>query len=261
MTRDFLGEFIGTFLLILFGIDSVAVAVLYGAHVGIFPIAIVWSLAVTIPIYLTRGLSNAHFNPAVSIAMCATGRMPWQKLPTYLFGQMLGGFLGGLTIYGLFSSTIEAFEKSKGIVRGTFESVQTAKMFGEYYYQPGSLLNIGMWHAALVELVGTFLLVLFIFLLTEGANEGRPSSDLAPLFIGLTVGSIIALLAPLTQAGLNPARDLAPRFVAMIFGWGEWAFPDSSGGYLWVYVVAPIIGGLIAGFFFTKVLEPQLKKK
>lgn len=81
------------------------------------------------------------------------------------------------------------------------------------------------------EAFGTFLLMLMIFCLTEGCNLGRPDNNLAPVFIGLTITSIICLIGPLTQAGLNPARDFGPRLVAWIFGWGDAAFPDQRGGF------------------------------
>jgi len=110
------------------------------------------------------------------------------------------------------------------------------------------------------EAFGTFILILLIFALTEGCNVGRPDNAIAPLFVGLTVTSIICLIAPLTQAGLNPARDFGPRMVAWIFGWGKAAFPDQSGGFFFVYILAPIVGGSIATIFFMKVLEPAMKK-
>lgn len=110
------------------------------------------------------------------------------------------------------------------------------------------------------EGLGTFLLVLMIFALTEGCNVGGPGDRLAPIFIGLTVTAIICLLAPLSQAGLNPARDLGPRLVAWLAGWGAAAFPDRVGGFFHVYVLAPIVGGVLAGLFFVRVLEPALKE-
>lgn len=209
---------------------------------------------------MTRSICNAHFNPAVSIAMVVTKRMSAKRLPTYLLGQFIGSFLAGLTIYGIFRTSIEQFEAKNNIVRGTFESVTTAKMFGEFYNQPGGF-NLSMPLAIFVEGFGTFLLVLIIFLFTEGANVGRPDDNTAPIFIGLTVGSIICLAASITQAGLNPARDFAPRLVSWLFGWGSAAFPDAAGGFFWVYILAPIVGGVLAGYFFTLVLEPAMKKQ
>lgn len=261
MKKEFLGEFIGTFMLVLFGCGSVAVSTLFDAHQGLFQIAIIWGLAVTLGIYATRNLCCAHFNPAVSIAMVASGRMRRSKLPTYLFGQFCGAFAAALILYALFHTAIAEFEAANGIVRGTFDSVTTAKMFGEYYIQPGGTQAVSIWVAIAAELFGTFMLVFGIFSLTESCNVGKPNDDAAPIFIGLTVSSCICLLAPLTQAGFNPARDFAPRLVALIFGWGKWAFPDNVGGAFWVYILAPVVGGLIAGLFFTKIVEPNMKAK
>ncbi|MCL2688499.1 MAG: aquaporin family protein [Chitinispirillia bacterium] len=252
--KVFLGELIGTFLLVLFGTGSVAVSVLFGAHQGLFQIAIIWGIAVTLAIYAARHLSCAHFNPAVTIAMVVSGRMAPQKMKCYLVGQFAGAFLAGLAVYLIFSPSIAAFEAAEKIVRGAPESVAVAKMFGEYY-----IAEISMWSAIAAEAFGTFLLVLMIFFLTESCNVGKPDNNLVPLFIGLTVTSIICLIAPLTQAGLNPARDFGPRMVSWIFGWGEAAFPDSKGGFFWVYMLGPILGGITAAIAFTKVIEPAMK--
>jgi glycerol uptake facilitator protein len=131
-------------------------------------------------------------------------------------------------------------------------------MFGEYYANSGSTAVVSLPLAMGAEAFGTFLLLIMIFALTEGCNVGRPDNALAPLFIGLTVTSIICLIAPLTQAGLNPARDLGPRMVARIFGWGNAAFPDQVGRFFLVYILSPIAGGTIASLFFVKVIEPAM---
>ncbi len=218
--REFIGEALGTLVLALFGCGSVAVTVLFGAHQGLMQVAIAWGIGVTLAIYLTRHLSNAHLNPAVSLAMVAAGRMSARKIPGYVCAQMLGAILAGFMLYALFSPSIAAFESAHGIVRGSPASVMTAKMFGEFYPNPGSGAIVSMPLAIGAELLGTFILVLMIFALTEGANIGRPDNSFAPAFIGLTVASIICLIAPLTQAGLNPARDLGPRLVSAVTGWG-----------------------------------------
>jgi len=256
---EFIGETLGTFILVLFGCGSVAVSILFGAYQGLMQIALAWGIGVTLAIYLTRHISCAHLNPAVSIAMVIGNRMTLRLLPTYVLGQFLGAFLAGLTIYMFFGASISNYESIHGIVRGTVESITTAKMFGEFYTNSGSSAIVSMQLAMAAEAFGTFILILLIFALTEGCNVGRPDNALAPLFIGLTVTSIICLIAPLTQAGLNPARDFGPRMVAWIFGWGKTAFPDQSGGFFFVYILAPIVGGAIASVFFIKVLEPAMK--
>ncbi|MCE5226373.1 MAG: aquaporin family protein [Porphyromonadaceae bacterium] len=258
--KEFAGEFLGTFILVLFGCGSVASAVLFGEYNSIFQIGIVWGIGVMLAIYLTRHLSCAHLNPAVSVAMVISKRMVARKLPVYLSAQFLGAFLAGLVILMLFSPSIEVYESSHGIVRGTAASVETAKMFGEFYANPGSKAVVSMPLAMGAEAFGTFLLLLLIFALTEGCNVGRPSDTAAPVFIGLTVTSIICLLAPLTQAGLNPARDFGPRLVAWLAGWGSAAFPDNSGGFFFVYMLAPVAGGAVASLFFLYVIEPLMKR-
>ena len=261
LSKEFLGEALGTFLLVLFGCGSVAVSVLFQAHQGLMQIALAWGIGVTLAIYLTRHLSCAHLNPAVSLAMVVSGRMSGRKLPIYVAAQFLGAFLAGIAIYLLFSPSISAFEAAGGMVRGSAESVATAKMFGEYYAVPGGSAVVSLPLAMGAEAFGTFLLVLIIFALTESCNVGRPSDALSPLFIGLTVSSIICLIAPLTQAGLNPARDFGPRMVAWMAGWGAASFPDSAGGFFWVYILGPFIGGILAALYFLYVFEPMLGQK
>lgn len=257
--KAFAGEMLGTFVLTLFGCGAVAVTVLFNAHQELMHIALAWGIGVTLAIYLTRHLSCAHLNPAVSIAMTISGRMKVNKLPIYLAAQFLGAILAGLAIYAFFNPSIVAFEAAHQIVRGAPESIRTAMMFGEYYPNPGVAgAVVSMPLAMAVEAFGTFLLVLIIFAMTEDCNVGRPSDNLTPVFIGLTVTSLICLTAPLTQTGLNPARDLGPRLVAWLSGWGEAAFPDKTGGFFFVYILSPIIGGITASIFFTRVLAPMM---
>ena len=257
--REFIGEALGTFVLVLFGCGSVAVSVLFDAYQGLMQIALAWGLGVMLAIYLTRHLSCAHLNPAVSLAMVVSGRMSARKMPVYIIAQFAGAILAALTLYALFAPSIIAYENAHKIIRGTTESIKTAMMFGEYYPNPGTKAVVSLPLAMGAEALGTFLLVLMIFALTEGCNVGRPDNALAPVFIGLTVTSIICLIAPLTQAGLNPARDLCPRLVAWLMGWGNAAFPDRVGGFFYVYILAPLLGGGIASVFFVRILEPSMK--
>jgi len=258
---DFVGEFIGAFILVLFGCGSVLVSTVFGTASGLFQIGIVWGIGVTLAIYATRHLSCAHLNPAVTLAMAVTKRMNLRKVPTYLCAQFLGAFVAGLVLFLLFSSSIAAFESAHHIVRGTADSVTTARMFGEFYNAPGGLGAGSMWVAMAAEGFGTFMLVLMIFFLTEGCNVGRPDDSNAPVFIGLTLTSLICLLAPLSQAGFNPARDFAARMVALLFGWGKAAFPDAYGGFFWVYMLAPVVGGVLGGLLFTRIALLMGKKE
>jgi glycerol uptake facilitator protein len=260
---EFVGEFAGTFLLVFFGCGSAAVTVLYSAHMGLFQVAMVWGLGVTMAIYATRHLSCAHLNPAVSLAMVIGRRMPISKLPMYCIAQFIGAFIAAATLYLLFGESIARYESVNHIVRGTSASIKTAMMFGEYYPNPGAgvAAAISPLTAFFAEAFGTFILVGLIFSLTEGCNLGRPDDALAPLFIGLTVTIIISILAPLTQAGLNPARDLSPRIFALFAGWGSAALPDQSFGLITIYVLGPACGAAIAAMAFAFVIERLVKRK
>ncbi|MGB3210069.1 MAG: MIP/aquaporin family protein [Desulforhopalus sp.] len=262
-TGFFVGEFLGTFILVFFGCGSVAVTVLFSSHTGLFQVALLWGFSVTIAIYATRHLSCAHLNPAVSIAMVIGNRMSIKKLPVYIFAQTLGAFLAASVLYLLFSASIAQYEENHEIVRGSAESIKTAMIFADFYPNPGTGSNasVSMTTAALAEAIGTFALVFFIFAITEGCNLGRPNDLLAPIFIGLALAVIISIIAPLTQAGFNPARDFSPRIFAVFAGWGKAAWPDNNHGYLIVYILAPIGGGSMASLFFTKFLEPLMENK
>jgi glycerol uptake facilitator protein len=260
--RRFTGECLGTFLLVFFGCGSVAAAVLTGAQVGIFQVAIVWGLGIATAIYLTGSLSGAHLNPAVTLALVASGRFSGRRAPLHLAAQFLGAFIAAGVLHALFAGPLVAFEAAGGIVRGASGSEASAMMFGEFFPNPGGRpltdeLRQAVSHlgAFLVEAVGTALLVLVILAVTDERNTSRPR-DLAPAAIGLTVTLLISLLAPMTQAGFNPARDLAPRIWSALAGWGSVPFTANGIGWLTVYVLAPIAGGQVGAVVYRLALRP-----
>ena len=256
----FLGELIGTFILVFFGCGAVAVTVLFASHVGLFQVAVIWGFAVTLAIYVTRHLSCAHINPSVSLAMVISKRMSPKSLAVYWAGQFTGAFLAAAVLYGIFSSSIAEYEASHAITRGATDSAKTAMIFGEFYPNPSlpNLVPVSMTGAFLAEAFGTFLLVFLVLSLTKGCNVGRPDDGLSPVFIGMSVTAIISIIAPLTQAGLNPARDLSPRIFAYLAGWGKATFPDAKGGLLTVYVLGPFAGAVCASLFFSWILQPLM---
>lgn len=248
-----IGEFFGTFLLVFFGCGSVCAAVTTGAQVGVFQIAIVWGLGIATAIYLTGSLSSAHLNPAVTIASAAWSRFPVRLVLPYIGVQMLGAFAAAALLYSVFSGSIAAYETANRIERGAIGSEATAMVFGEYFPNPGgkaltvaarSTMSHGAAFAA--EVIGTAILVLVIFCVTDDRNATRPQL-LTAATIGLTVTLLISLLGPLTMACLNPARDLGPRLFSAVAGWGGLPFRVNGIGWLTVYIIAPIVGGLLGG--------------
>jgi glycerol uptake facilitator protein len=243
------GEFAGTFLLVFFGCGSVAAAVLTGALVGTFQVAVVWGLGIATAIYLTGSLSGAHLNPAVTLAMAAVDRLPWRRVPGHMLAQVLGAFSASAVLYVVFFGALRAFESSNHIVRGAPGSEASAMIFGEFFPNPagrplatGSPALVSSAAAFLVEALGTGILVLVILCATDARNPSRPGI-LTAVTIGLTITMLISLFAPLTMAGFNPARDFGPRLFSALAGWGRLVFTVNGPGWLVVYILAPLAGG------------------
>lgn len=261
----FVGEFLGTFILVFFGCGSVATAVLTGAQVGIFQVAIIWGIGIATAIYLTGSLSGAHLNPAITIAFAAWTGFPWKSVPRYLVAQFGGAFAASLVLYGIFHGVLSSYETTHGIVRGAPGSEATAMIFGEFFPNPGGRPLTDAMRSAVspataffIETVGTAILALVIFGSVDEGNASRPRM-LTPVTIGVTVTILISLLGPLTMAAFNPARDLAPRIFSYIAGWGKIPFTVNGTGWLTVYVLAPIVGGLIGGAIYRWWLAPHYK--
>jgi glycerol uptake facilitator protein len=255
-----ISEFFGTLILVFFGVGAVNTAVLTGAQSGLWQVAVVWGVAISLAIYATGAVSGTHINPAITVAMAVWRDFPKKKVAPYIGSQILGGFCGSLLLYALFHGVIAHFEAANGIVRGQPGSQLSAMVFGEYFPNPAifgtgpeAFRQVSHLTAMLAEAVGTAFLVSFVFALTEPRNPEAPRF-MVPLFIGLTVSIIISIIAPLTQAALNPARDFGPRLVALLFGWGHIAIPGPRAGFFTVYILAPIIGGIAgAGLYQTFV--------
>jgi glycerol uptake facilitator protein len=258
----FIGEFVGTFLLVFFGCGAVAAAVLTGAQVGVFQVAIVWGIAVSTAIYLAGSLSGAHLNPAVTIAFAIFGDFPAARVPRYLVAQFAGAFAASAALYVAFHGPLLAYEAAHAIVRGAPGSEASAMIFGEYFPNPRGLpltdalrATVTPLTAFFIETLATALLALVIFGCTDEKNSSRPRT-LTPIAIGLTVTVLISLFGPLTMAGLNPARDLAPRLFSALAGWGAVPFTANGLGWLTVYVLAPVLGALLGGGAYRLFLAP-----
>ena len=261
-----IAEIVGTWLMVFVGTSVVAAAVLTGAQVGLWQVAVVWALGVSMAIYLTGAVSGAHLNPAVSLAFAIfrPRDFPARWLLPYWASQMLGAVLAGLTVLLLYGSFIRRFEVQNGLERGEPGSQLSTMMFGEYFPNPGIIgadeaarALVSPLEAAAVEALGTGILVLMIFALVDRRNSSLPVKYLAPVFIGLTVAMIISMMAPLTMGGWNPARDFGPRLVSFFAGWGEMAIPGPSGGF-WAYIAGPLVGGPIGAAVYEFLIRPAL---
>jgi glycerol uptake facilitator protein len=263
------GEALGTFLLVLFGTGSVACAVLTGALSGLWQVATVWGFGVALAIYCSAALSGAHLNPAVSLAFAVLrpGSFPRAWLLPYCLAQLAGAVLAGLVVWAVFAPFLVRFEAREGLVRGAAGSERAAMIFGEYFPNPAvfgtgpeAAALVSPLTALLVEALGTAILLLVIFALSDPDNAAAPEPTLVPFFVGFTVAVLISLFAPITQAGWNPARDFGPRLVAVLAGFGSIAIPGPQGGF-WIYIVGPLLGGLAGAAAYERLIGPLLPRK
>ena len=248
------GEFIGTFILVFFGVGAVNAAGVTGAQSGLWQVAVVWAVGVSIAIYATAALSGAHINPAITAMAAVWDRFPLRKVGPYWAAQVVGAAVASLVLYGMFAEAIVEFERQRGLLRGAPGSQLSAMVFGEYFPNPAVFgTTEEAWRAVrhrtafFAEMVGTAMLAFLVSAVTSTRNPGRPTPAITALIIGLGVAAIISVVGPLTQAALNPARDFGPRLVAYFLGWGEIAIPGPRGGWATVYIVAPLLGGVIGG--------------
>lgn len=261
----FIGESLGTFILVFFGCGSVAAAVLLGAQVGIFQVAIVWGLGIATAIYLTGSLSGAHLNPAVTLAMAVFGDFPKSRILPYIGLQLVGALVASATLYVIFGDSLRVYEVANGITRGAPGSEATAMIFAEYFPNPGgkpldelARLKMSGGAAFVAEVIATAILLLVIFCVTDDRNKTRPQL-LTPLAIGSTVTMLISLIGPLTMACMNPARDLGPRVFSSVAGWGSVPWTVNGWGWLTVYILAPLIGGLLGGAIYKFAFRPAYR--
>jgi glycerol uptake facilitator protein len=257
--RCLIAEVIGTFLLVFFGCGAVHAAVLMDGLVGLWQVGVVWGLAIMLAAYTVGPVSGAHLNPAVTLGLACCQRFPRDRVAGYLLAQLGGAALAASALHVLYQEPLQTFEAQRGIIRGTPASVLSAMCYGEYFLNPGGvggtapvddaqvvahLQRLPLASAFLAELLGTAILG-WVIIRTTATHADAVPSNMAPVFIGLTVTALICVIAPLTQACFNPARDFGPRLIAYWAGWGSAAIPGPNGwGFLAVYGLAPILGAI-----------------
>ncbi|MFY0405676.1 MIP/aquaporin family protein [Solicola sp. PLA-1-18] len=250
-TGELIAEFLGTMILILFGVGVVAQVVTGGgpgpdSTAGNYDsIAWAWGIGVTMGVYVAARLSGAHLNPAVTIALAAFKGFEWRKVGPFVVAQTLGAFVAGLIVRVTYADAIAKIDPG-----------HTKATQGIWSTSPGAGISIPT--AFLDQIVGTAILVLVIFALTTAANNG-PLSNMAPLLVGLLVVGLGMAWGSNAGYAINPARDFGPRLASFITGYSG-AFESANGPelYFWLPIIAPIIGGLIGGAIFKFMIEPYL---
>jgi glycerol uptake facilitator protein len=242
----FIGETIGTAVLILLGGGVVAAVVLKRSkaqNAGWLAITFGWGFAVMTAVYMTASLSGAHLNPAVTLGI-ALKDGAWGDVPFYFAGQLLGAMIGATLVwvayYGHFQAHLRDPEcASRSAVEGP------GPVLGVFATGP-EIRNV--WQNLATEIIGTFVLVLAV--LTQGLNDGGKGLNVVGgLMVAFVVVGIGLSLGGPTGYAINPARDLGPRIVHALL-----PLPNKGGsdwGYAWIPVAGPLIGSAAAAGIYS----------
>ncbi len=264
---ELLSEFLGTFVLISFGDGVVAVAVvgltMSGRTAVIFQgaggwllITWGWALAVAMGIYVAGGVSGAHMNPAVTLAMALKGDLPWKKVVPYWIAQTVGAFAGAALVYLDYYHAINAWNLVHHVTRASSGGLTTFSIFATF---PAQYFHGNMLGPFLDQVIGTFFLVLLVLGITDAKNTGV-KSNLGGFMVGMAVAAIGMSFGVDAGYAINPARDFGPRLFTWLAGWGSNALPGPS-GYWWVPILGPLVGGGIAPFIYHWFIAKTLERR
>ncbi|MFP6672537.1 MAG: MIP/aquaporin family protein [Pirellulaceae bacterium] len=262
--KEFFAELLGTLVLMIFGLAVNAQVSLGDQQYGTYlSINLGWGLAVVFGVYVAGGVTGAHINPAVTLALAVNRQFPWSKVLPYMAAQFIGAFLASALIYVVYVEAIDAYEVAVAqeiVVQESTEEVsevmavtaeeppprtlKTAGIWATYPRQFSTRRWISNWSGFLDQVVGTALLLLCICALTDKRNMA-PKSNLAPLLIGAVVLMIGMSMGANCAYAINPARDLSPRLFTWLAGWGDQVFRSPNTTWYLVPIMGPFLGGII----------------
>ena len=221
-------EFFGTFWLVFGGCGSAVFAAAFPElGIGFAGVALAFGLTVVTMAYAVGHISGAHFNPAVTAGMWASGRLPAKDVIPYWIAQVIGGIAAGGVIYLIASGRLGFDPVASGFA---------SNGYGEH--SPGQ-------YSLLACIVAEFVLTAFFLIVINGATHRLAPSGFAPLAIGLALTLIHLISIPITNTSVNPARSTA---VAVFQG--SWAM-----GQLWMFWVVPLVGGIVGGLIYRHLLD------
>lgn len=222
MSKRMAAEAFGTFVLVL---GVIGTALFSSGNTGILGVALAVGLTVIAGAYMVGHISGGHFNPAVTIGAAASGRFAWKDVPAYLLAQIVGGALATTVLFAI------SADGPEGLLADVTASGFASNGFGEH-----SPAGFGLVSVIIAEVV---LTAVFLYVIL-GVTDRRAPTGFAPLAIGLTLTLIHLVAIPISNASVNPARSIATA----IYGG-----PDAL-IQLWVFIVAPVVGALIAGYSY-----------
>ncbi|KAM9805964.1 aquaporin-10a [Syngnathus typhle] len=249
LLKECMAEFLGTFILLLFGCSAAAQVKTSRETKGQFlSINMSFSVGVMSAMYLTKGITGAHLNPAVTLSFCVLGQVPWKRMLPYWLSQVLGGYVASALVYMVYYDAIMDF--SGGILT-VYGPNETASIFATY---PSEYLTLG--RSFLDQVVGTGMLMLCILCLDEKRNTPAPSG-LIPVIVAVIVLGISMSMSGNCGAAINPARDLGPRLFTLTAGWGSEVFTCYN-YWFWVPLVGPLLGGVSGSLLYLMFIHWHL---
>ena len=251
LKRELLAEFLGTLVLITFGTAVVAQVLLSKEKNGQYlSINLAWGLAVTMGVYVAGGVTGAHLNPAVTLAMAMRRALSWRKVLPYWIAQTAGAFAGAAITFILYRDAFNDFD-------GGTRQMATAGIFATYP-QP-YLSTIG---GLLDQIIGTAFLLLVICAIGDARNLA-PSANVGPLIVGLLVVLLGMTMGFNCGYAINPARDLGPRLFTLVAGWGGQVFRAGNNGvpWFWVPLIGPLIGGVLGARVYDLMIGRYMPKE
>ncbi|QQT04639.1 aquaporin family protein [Streptococcus dysgalactiae] len=233
---NFIGELLGTFILVLLGDGVVSACILNktkAQNSGWIAIVLGWGIAVTVAVYISGFMSGAHLNPAVTLAMAAIGSLPWSQVVTYLVAQFLGAMLGALVLYLHYYPHWKE-TKDAGTILACFSTGPAIRH---------------TWSNLFGEALGTAVLVITVMAI----DPNKVAAGFGPIIVGFVVMAVGFSLGATTGYAINPARDLGPRIMHALLPIPNKG--DSDWSYAWIPVLGPILGGVAGALIYQVILN------
>jgi aquaporin Z len=229
LSKRLAAEFFGTFWLVFGGCGSAVLAAAFPKlGIGLVSVSLAFGLSFLTMAYALAHISGGHFNPAVTLGLWAGGRFSAADIIPYWIAQVIGAIVAAAAIYLIGSGNPE-FTLATGFAANGFGA-----------HSPGG-------YSLTSAIVAEVLLTFFFLLIFLGTTDNRAPLGFAPLAIGLGLTLIHLVSIPITNTSVNPARSTGQALFV-----GDWALAQ-----LWVFWVAPLIGGIIAGFFYRWLSSPE----
>jgi len=247
--REPAAEMLGTMVLTLLGCAGNCQVVL-SANAGVAPgpkgeylsQVIAWACSVSLGAWVASGVTGGHVNPVVTVSLAVFRGFPWRKVPGYVLGQLIGAWAGAIIVFGNYFHAIDIVEGGKGE-----RTLKTASLFSTYALDYMTSAN-----CFFDEFIGTFILLLVVFAVTD-KRSGTPAG-FVPLIVFITFLGVGTSFGMQTGYAINPARDLGPRLMTAMVGYGRQVFNYRSQYWIWSPILGSFCGGLVASFLYDVLI-------